>query len=73
MKDALVPKHGGYRNLKSFQLGQLAYGVTVLFCERFVDRRSRTRDQMVQAAARACRTLQRAVRLRAPQERWSSS
>lgn len=50
MRDALVPKHGGYRNLKSFQLGQLAYDVTVLFCERFVDRRSRTLDQMVQAA-----------------------
>lgn len=49
MKDALIPKHGGYRNLKSFQLAQLAYDVTVLFCERFVDRRSRTRDQMVQA------------------------
>ncbi len=50
MKAALIPKHGGYRNLKSFQVAQLAYDVTVLFCERFVDRRSRTRDQMVQAA-----------------------
>ena len=41
---------GGYRNLKSFQVAQLVYDMTVRFCERYVDRRSRTRDQMVQAA-----------------------
>jgi four helix bundle suffix protein len=49
-EEPLIPKHGGYRKLKSFQLGQLIYDVTVRFCERFIDRRSRTRDQMVQAA-----------------------
>lgn len=48
--ESLIPKHGGYRRLKSFQLAQLVYDVTVRFCERYVDRRSRTRDQMVQAA-----------------------
>ena len=48
--EPLIPKHGGYRKLKSFQLGQLIYDITVRFCERYVDRRSRTRDQMVQAA-----------------------
>ena len=48
--ETLIPKHGGYRKLKSFQLAQLAYDVTVRFCERYVDARSRTRDQMVQAA-----------------------
>ncbi len=36
--------------LKSFQVAQLAYDFTVLFCDRFVDRQSRTHDQMVQAA-----------------------
>ena len=46
----LIPKHGGYRNLKSFQLAQLCYDITVRFCDRYVDRFSRTRDQMVQAA-----------------------
>jgi len=46
----LIPKHGGYRNLKSFQIAQLAYDVTVRFCDLYVDRFSRTRDQMVQAA-----------------------
>ncbi|MDD4736786.1 MAG: four helix bundle suffix domain-containing protein [Kiritimatiellae bacterium] len=46
----LIPVHGGYRNLKSFQVAQLAYDVTVRFVDRYVDRFSRTRDQMVQAA-----------------------
>ena len=48
--DSLLPKHGGYRHLKSFQVAQLAYDVTVRFCDRYIDRRSRTHDQMVQAA-----------------------
>jgi len=48
--DPLIPTHGGYRKLKSFQLAQLCYDVTVRFCERYIDRRSRTHDQMVQAA-----------------------
>ncbi|MDF1553712.1 MAG: four helix bundle suffix domain-containing protein [Deferrisomatales bacterium] len=48
--EPLIPKHGGYRKLKSFQVAQLVYDVTVRFCERYVDRFSRTRDQMVQAA-----------------------
>jgi four helix bundle suffix protein len=48
--ETLIPKHGGYRNLKSFQVAQLVYDVTVRFCDRYVDPRSRTHDQMVQAA-----------------------
>lgn len=48
--DSLIPLHGGYRKLKSFQLAQLVYDVTVRFCDRYVERRSRTHDQMVQAA-----------------------
>lgn len=46
----LIPTHGGYRKLRSFQCAQLVYDATVIFCERFVDKRSRTHDQMVQAA-----------------------
>lgn len=46
----LIPPHGGYRKLRSFQCAQLVYDATVIFCSRFVDRRSRTHDQMVQAA-----------------------
>jgi four helix bundle protein len=46
----LIPVHGGYRNLKTFHLSQLIYDVTVRFCRLYVDPRSRTYDQMVQAA-----------------------
>jgi restriction system protein len=46
----LIPPHGGYRKLRSFQSAQQVYDPTVLFCDRFVEKRSRTRDQMIQAA-----------------------
>jgi restriction system protein len=46
----LIPPHGGYRRLRSFQCAQQVYDATVIFCGRFVEKRSRTRDQMVQAA-----------------------
>jgi four helix bundle suffix protein len=48
--EELIPRHGGYRKLKSFQVAQLIYDVTVRFCARYVEKRSRTHDQMVQAA-----------------------
>jgi len=48
--EALIPKHCGYRKLKSFLVAQLVYDLTVRFCGRYIDRRSRTHDQMVQAA-----------------------
>ncbi len=41
---------GGYRNLRSFRVATVIYDATVVFCERFLDPRSRTVDQMVQAA-----------------------
>lgn len=50
MTEPLIPKHGGYRRLISFQVAQLAFDVTVRFCDRYIDKKSRTRDQMVQAA-----------------------
>lgn len=46
----LIPKHGGYRKLKSFQVAQLVYDITVRFVDRYIDRFSRIKDQMVQAA-----------------------
>jgi four helix bundle suffix protein len=49
-QDKLIASHGGYRQLKSFQHSELVYDATVKFCDRFIDRRSRTQDQMVQAA-----------------------
>jgi hypothetical protein len=50
MPASLLPPSGGYRQLKSFTVSQLVYDVTVRFCNRYIDRRSRTHDQMVQAA-----------------------
>jgi len=47
---ALIPKHGGYRRLKTFALAEFIYDVTVRFCDLYINPRSRTHDQMVQAA-----------------------
>jgi len=41
---------GGYRDTASFQTATLIYDATWWFCEKFLDPRSRTADQMVQAA-----------------------
>jgi restriction system protein len=46
----LIPPSGGYRKLRSFKCAQGVYDGTVIFCSRFVDKKSRTYDQMVQAA-----------------------
>ena len=45
-----IPAHGGYQDLKAFQKARIVYDGTVCFCGRFIDRRDRTVDQMVQAA-----------------------
>jgi four helix bundle suffix protein len=45
-----IPPHGGYEQLRSYQKSQVVYDATVRFCERFISKRSRTHDQMVQAA-----------------------
>ena len=46
----LIPSHGGYRDLKSFQVARLVYDVTVRFRDAYIEPRSRACDQMVQAA-----------------------
>jgi restriction system protein len=46
----IIPPHGGYQKLKSYQMAEIVYDATVKFSERFIDKRSRTVDQMVQAA-----------------------
>ncbi len=48
--DPLIPPHGGYRDLKSYQMTEIVHDATVVFCDRFIDKRLRTHDQMVQAA-----------------------
>ncbi|HCA81170.1 MAG TPA: four helix bundle protein [Bacteroidetes bacterium] len=49
-EEKIISAHGGYKSLKSFQMSEIVYDGTVKFCSRFVDARSRTVDQMVQAA-----------------------
>jgi len=49
-QEGFIPPHGGYENLLSYQKSQIIYDATVKFCDRFIDRKSRTHDQMVQAA-----------------------
>jgi restriction system protein len=48
----IIPPHGGYRELQSYQMAEIVFDGTAAFCDRFIDRRSRTHDQMVQAAQR---------------------
>ena len=49
-REKLIGPHGGYQGLKSYQMAEIVYDATVVFCDRFVEKSSRTRDQMVQAA-----------------------
>lgn len=56
--EKLIPKHGGYEHTKTWQLADLIYDITLRFCDKYVNRRSRTHDQMVQAARSGCQNLQ---------------
>jgi len=48
--NGFIPKHGGYENLLSYKKSKIIYDATVYFCDKFISIRSRTHDQMVQAA-----------------------
>lgn len=50
LPQGFIPPHGGYQNLLAYSKTQIIYDGTVCFCRRFIDPRSRTHDQMVQAA-----------------------
>src|SRR5438046_6843735 len=50
MAEHFIPRHGGYENLLSFQKARIVYDGTVRFCQRFLEKRDRTVDQMIQAA-----------------------
>jgi restriction system protein len=53
----LIPPHGGYRNLLAFQSAQIVYDLTIQFCNSFIPFKSRTHDQMVQAARSGCQNI----------------
>jgi restriction system protein len=45
----LIPPHGGYQDLQAYQMAEIVYDATVAFTKLYVDKKSRTVDQMVQA------------------------
>jgi four helix bundle suffix protein len=50
MTEGFIPAHGGYQNLLSYLKAEIVYDATVYFCARFLDKRDRTYDQMIQAS-----------------------
>lgn len=50
MAQGFIPPHGGYAGLLSYQKAEIVYDATVYFCDRFLDKYDRNRDQMIQAA-----------------------
>ncbi len=55
--DSPLLPHGGYEHLRSHKVAEAVYDATVVFCDRFIDKRSRTHDQMVQAARSGVRNI----------------
>jgi four helix bundle suffix protein len=49
-KEGFIPKHGGYRNLITYQKSEIIYDATIYFTGRAFKKYDRTIDQMVQAA-----------------------
>jgi four helix bundle suffix protein len=48
--ETFIPPHGGYACLLAYQKALVVFEGTVRFCERFLEKRDRTIDQMIQAA-----------------------
>ena len=51
--DRILGPHGGYRKLKAYCLTEIVHDGTVAFCKRCFPQRSRTAEQMTQAARSA--------------------
>ncbi len=53
-ENKIIPPHGGYKKLLSYQMTEIIYDLTVLFCKSYMSNSSnmsyRTVDQMIQAA-----------------------
>ena len=61
--EGFIPPHGGYEKLFSYPKTQIIYDATIRFCARFIDKRSRTHDQMVQAARSGNKNIAEGSRL----------
>ena len=45
-----TPSEGGYKSLPFFKQAEIIYDFTVAFTKKYIDKKSRTKDQMEQAA-----------------------
>jgi len=45
-----IPPHGGYEKLQSYKRAEIVFDGTVYFCNKYLEKRDRTWDQMIQAA-----------------------
>ena len=50
MTDRIIPPHGGYQNLLSFQKAEIVYDATIKFCSDLLEKGDRTISQMTQSA-----------------------
>ena len=50
MEKGFLPNRGNYKELLSYDKSLLIYDCNYIFCDRFIDKYDRTRDQMIQAA-----------------------
>jgi four helix bundle suffix protein len=57
MPEGFIPPHGGYKNLLSYQKAEIVYDATVYFCGRFLSKKDRTFDQMIQGARSGKRNI----------------
>ena len=55
--DSVLMLHGGYERLRSYKVAEAVYDATVVFCNRFIEKRSRTHEKMVQAARSGVRNI----------------
>jgi four helix bundle suffix protein len=55
--DGVLLPHGGYKHLRSYVVAEAVYHATMVFCDRFIEKCSRTHDQMVQAARSGVRNI----------------
>ena len=46
MTNQIIPPHGGYKKLLSFQRAEIVYDAMVNFCQRFLDKLDRTYDHI---------------------------
>jgi hypothetical protein len=73
MTPKFIPPHGGYQNLLSYRKALIVHDATVYFCSKFLNKRDRTVDQMLQAARSGKQNILEGSQAWAPRKRPKSS